>query len=350
MKVTVEQLLNMNYVKYNKMIELINSAFAGSNAETLNIYVDIYSMLKPIYSIDCLIEDYAVITSCIINLCAHYREFFRTRYKVETRFFLVYSENCGYINKQFYPEYNKKTEYNINSNKLMHDMVKNNIELLQTLCPYLPDIHFINGTFETGVIIYDLICKNELIDNSPHMIITKDMYNYQLIPTRDNIIILRPKKNTGFDESYYINKYLALNTYITERKCKYISIDTILMPGLLSLIMTLSSVSERSIKSLFNINTSLKMIEKAINEFKILNGYNSDLQNVFNSIYNDKFKIGFETFQFRYKAIDIIFQHSVYMNTPECKSIIINNLNDPETVKDINNRYFKKCPLDLNRL
>lgn len=350
MKVSLEQIVNMNYVKYSKMIDIVNSVYTGSDATTINIYIDMYSIIKPLYShMSYQINDYSALTACIINMCAHYREFFRTRYNTESRIFIVYSKNCNYINNQFYPEYNYKNLLMFNANKKVDDMIKNNIELLSILCPYLPDIYFVPGTFETGVLIYDLICRNELVDNSPHMIITKDQYNYQLIPTRDNITIVRPKKLHGEDISYYINKSNLVQTYLAERKVKT-KLSNILNPGLLSLIMTLSSVSERNIKSLFNISNAIKIISKSVSDYRILNGYNSDTEHIWNGIYNTNFKIGYTTFEHRFKSIDIINQHSIFINTPECKTIEFKNLFDPDTVRGINNKYFRITPLDLNRL
>lgn len=349
-KISIEQLMNTSYIKYNNMIEIINSAFVGSKAESLNLYVDLYSILKPLYKSDVEIVDYTIITSCIINLCAHYRAFFRQKYKVETAFYLVYSKNCGYINNQYYPEYNKKNEFLFNTNKLIDDMINNNLNLLETLCPYLPDIHFIKGTFETGVIMYDLICRSELNNNDPHIILTKDIYNYQLVPSRNNVIILRPKKANGQDVSYYINQNNLLNIYLKERKCKHT--NQILMPSLLSLIMALSSVHERNIKSLLNITSVFKLLEESVSYNKILNGYNTDLSILYDYIckVTNNFKTGFDTINFRFRSVDIMFQHSAFINTPECKSIVINNLDDPMTVKDINNKYFINNPLDLERL
>lgn len=351
-RLTIERLINSSYVRYNKLVEIVAQAFVGSTANEINIYIDLYSILKGLYSnrSNYVIEDYSSVTSSIINMCAHYREFFRSRYRVESKFFIVYSKNCPYINKQFYPNYNKNNEFKMNSNKMVDDMIKNNLELLETLCPYLPDIHFVQGTFETGVIIYDLICREEVNNRNPHLVITKDVYNYQLVSMRDNITILRPKKSEGNDVSYYINKNNLYVEYLKSRKTDYTGIPAILSPELISLLMTLSSISERNIKSLINIKSALKLLNQNIEQYRILNGYNSDMNNIYNQLNIEKYNIGITTFDHRFKAIDINFQHSVFINTPECASISLNNLYDPENVKMINNKYFKSNPLDLNRL
>lgn len=349
MNVSLEQLINTNYVKYSRMTEIINEVYVNSDATTINVYIDMYSILKPLYSsMEYEIKDYSALTAGIINMCAHYREFFRTRYNTESKYFIVYSKNCNYINNQFYLDYNSKMVSKYNSNKKADDMILNNIELLSILCPYLPEIYFIPSTFETGVVIYDLICRNELLDNSPHMIITKDIYNYQLVPSRNNITIVRPKKYNGNDISYYLTNSNLLNTYIEERKVK--TNPKFLDPGLLSLIMTLSSVSDRNIKSLFNITTSINLLSNAVQNYRIPNGYNSDIELVWNAIYSNKFKIGYTTFEHRFKTIDIISQHMIFINSPESKKIQLSDLFDPENVKAINNKYFKTTPLDLNRL
>lgn len=351
MKVSLEQLVNTNYIKYSRMIDIVNAAYAGSDATNINIYIDMYSMIKVLYSNKQYeIQDYSALTACMINMCAHYRDFFRTRYQTESKIFIIYSKNCSYVNNQFYPDYNRKNAMMFATNKKIDDMILNNVELLKTLCPYLPDIHFVTGTFETGVLIYDLICRNEVENpNTPHMIITKDIYNYQLVPMRNNITIVRPKKVNGVDVSYFINNNNLIDIYLVERKTSAKPITT-LHPGLLSLIMTLSSVSERNIKSLFNITTALRIITTAVANYRILNGYNSDIETIWNAIYDTNFDIGYTTFEHRFKAIDIMSQYSIYLNTPEPKNIQLINLYDPEAVKAINNKYFKMTPLDLNRL
>lgn len=350
-KVSIEQLINSSYIKYNRLTGIINEVFVGSNASHVNIYIDLYSVLKPIFGNNYAILDYSVISSCVINMCAHYREFFKTRYGVSSTIFIVYSQNNPYINNQFYSGYNEKNYKTITSDKLLIDMVKNNIELLELLCPYLPDIHFIKSEYETGVVIYDLICRQEAVAHVPHLVISKDVYNFQLVTLQQDTIILRPKKSKGEDLSYYINRYNVLPTYLLiERKIKPESVIPTLRPELLSTIMAMAGVKERNIKSVCNISSSLKILHRAIEEQKIINGYNSDPLTLYFNIDNSKLSISEKTFEFRFKAIDIYFQYLVYMNTAECKSIKLNNLYDPETLREINDKHFIKYPLNLNAL
>ena len=350
--ILIEQIINSYYIRYNRLVPIINEAFVGSNATKLHLYIDLYSVLKPLYNQEYDIKDYSTVTSCLINMCAHYREFFKKAYQTDTVIYLVYSKNNCIVNKQFYKDYNVKNEFKFNSNKLIQDMIQFNVNLLNIICPYLPDIHFVQGTFESGVLIYDLICRAESMGvHDPHVIITKDAYNYQLVAMNDNIIILRPKKSNQVDESFYISRLNLLHYYLQSRECKTgYEYTGRLMPGLLSLIMTLSSVKERNIKTLSNISTALKLVDKAIVEYKLMNGYNSDPMIIWNGIDNTKLNISDKSFEFRFKAIDIQSQHSIFMTTPECKSIQLLNLDDPQAINQINNQYFINNPIDVLRL
>ena len=62
-------------------------------------------------------------------------------------------------------------------------------------------------------------------------------------------------------------------------------------------------------------------------------------------------KIDAYNFKYRFNAVDLVFQHRLYTMMAESKDISwLINLNDPDTVKDINNKYFIDNPLDLNAL
>jgi len=349
-KVLMNQLINSYLIRYDKLVPLVREAFKFcNNATELNIYIDIYSIVKSLYKIDYEMKEYSTLSSCVINMCAHYRDFFRNA-KIKTNFYLVYSKNCPYINNQFYKNYNFTSQANFNADKSIDDMIQFNIDLMELFCKYLDDIYFIKGTFETGVIIHDLILRNQKDKKRiPNLILTKDIYNYQLV-TNNDTVIFRPKKTSNGDESYYVDHYNLMNRYLADRNTKQQTLT--LLPETLSLLMTLSSVKERGIKMLCNVTTAMSTIQRAIDNYKILNGYNSDTTIIWNGIDNDKLKISEIEFSNRFKAIDIPYQHQIYYNTPECKNIeqFLVNLSDPKTMKAINAEYFIHNQLDFDRL
>lgn len=347
-KIEIERLINSSNIKYEILVNIVNEAFVGSTATEANIYVDLYSILNILYgNINIEFGNFNTLASCIVNIAAHYRHFFRTRYGVDTSVYFIYSTNTPYINNQFIKDYNAKNKDKILNKTIVTKYIKNNIDVLKTLIDYLPNIYLIESEFETGVCIYDLMCRTDLDNRKAHIILTKDIYNYQLVNMKPQTIILRPKSN---DSSFYINEFTLFRHYFSERKIK--KDTTILSPSLLSMVMSLSSVKERNINMIFTVTKAVRLLEDAVKDNKILNGYNSDIQYVWDSIWNKDFPIEFITFNSRFKSIDIMSQYLIYINSTECINIEnkLVNIYAPESVKHINNKYFKNNPLDLNRL
>jgi len=342
-----------NFIKYDKLIEMVNTVFVGSNATSVNIFIDVYSMVKILYkNPNMIIEDYSSLTASVINLCAHLRDFFKTRYRTTSKIYIVSSRNTPAMNILLYPSYNNSIKSAMDHMLSTDEMIVNNMELLETLCPYLPDIFFIKGEYETGVYMYDIMCKNEMLGNmNPNIIITRDVYNFQLIPMRENTVVFRPYKQSGADLSYYLNKNNLFEKFLITDRLVVAKNDIKINPGLFTLFLALSKLPERNIKSLFNTTKAMKILDEAVATFRLHNGYNSDMESVWNSIYKDSFdSIGYSTFKSRFDVIDIQSQHYGFANSPYSKGVVFPNLYDPETVKLINNKYFKNNPLDLNRL
>lgn len=343
MKYSVEQIMYGNYIKYDKMAELTTQSFGRNpycaNSKVLNVYIDMNSLLKILYVYkDMVVEDYTVITSSIINLCAHIREFYR-RIGVATKIFIINSSNTPQSAKQFYASYNEGSinQYNM---KFIHTIIIPNIELLNMLCKYLPDIYFINDdTVDSATLIYSMIEKDSSV---PSMIYTKDSMAFQIVTHFNNAIIFRPKKDKDGDISYWSDFKLAIPgyKYATGRQPNCVPFN----PQLLSLMMSISGVKSRSISTQRTIAQAERLIEDYIGWNVLVNGYNSfDTVNQFCQTIN-----GYE-FASIFKAIDVVFQSGLYVDRSAIDTSIV-DLYDPDAVKQINNEYFRNYPLDLNRL
>lgn len=357
-KISIEQLLYSNFIKYDRMKDLTLEAFRNSNANHVNVYIDMYTMLLGIYEDNVLIEDYSCITSSIVNLCAHIRQYYKSRHGVTTTIYIIYSEPGNSNQNIFYHGYNEVNRNKVASNKKKYDMVLANIELLSLLCPYLYDIFFIyKGNYEPSVIMLDIMCRNEANkNNAPNIVISKSIYAYQLPAVKENTVLFRPKKKSGEDMSWLITPRNIFGEYITRvKQCKpdngyYVA--NFINSRLFSVILALTGVKDRNIKSIINIKQAINLIWKGIESNLILNDYNSDLAFLFNAINHDqKINMASVTFEHRFKAIDLIFQHSVYMESPASKDYSsIVNLFDDNAVREINDKYFRNNPLDLNSL
>ena len=105
--IPLEVLLYSNYIKYDKLKELTNFQFANSNENTLNIYIDMYTILRPLYKRN-LIQNSSIFASMILNLAAHMRAYYWTRHRVATNIYIVMSSNSIVLTKEccMVPEWN----------------------------------------------------------------------------------------------------------------------------------------------------------------------------------------------------------------------------------------------------
>lgn len=363
--IPMESMLYSNYIQWDRMYHLTAQSFSYSNANSINVYIDMGSLISPLYYRfeEFNIKNYSVVTSSIINLCAHIRAYFESRHRVSTKIFIVYSPNCHSYNRSMYYGYNDKSYNNIQNNKVIREMVQTNLGMLNVLCQYLYDIYFISSNWESSVVMYDIMLQEQAKGNkNPSVIFTKDQYVYQIPSIMTQVAIYRPKKggrdlNTGMveDVSWAVTHNSVMQRFISEDRKIDPSKCEGLDPGLLSLLMTLSNCPSRGIKSIFNISTALKLLKQMVSEYQIQNGHSMMVGNVFDYLYeNGKLKadnqLSKQLFVNRFSAIDILTQHQAYFASPDKVINYEINLYDPESVQAINNTHFKDCPLDLNRL
>lgn len=348
-RVNLESLLLSYYIRYDRLFPLCNNALSDINTNTIDIYVDLYDMLKPIYTRDIYANKKFLIVSSIINLAAHLRGYFWSRHRLNTRIFLVYGESITMQHKQFYPTFgDDKFRETINfpsNDKFIHDQ----LEMVKILCGYIYDVYYVPKKSSFSMFVLDNIVKNISV---PSIIITKSKYAYQIPALINSTRIFRPKKSNGEDISYTISKAYIYPNFFN----KITSKDTIdrlsqINPSLLSLMMALTGLPSYNVATLINVSTATKMVIDAIESNRIANDHNADIDFVYNALNGIDKYIDPITFKYRFSAIDLLAQHRIYNSTPEAIDVSwMVNFNDPETMRSINNKYFIDNPLDLNNL
>lgn len=350
--ISSEQVIGSYAVKYKTLTQLINFEYAGSNANDINIFIDLTGILKSITSQPISCNSAYSITASIINLCAHYRNFFNEYYHVHTRFFIILSvlDSATCINAKYVPTYSR---YYIGSNQKINSLVNEALSILEILVPYIEDIAFYRTEYEFGVFVYDVLQYESNIPNHiiPGLILTKDPYSYQLVSDDAFMVkILRPRKENGEDLSYIVNYMTAIDAICQARKTNII--ENNLNSSLISLILSLSRVPERNIQSVHQMPAVIKALNKAVEQKVIMNDRTTDIDYICNVLksngwlnVSDPQKI-----RDRFNAIDIESQYNAfkYLNAPRYNGMV--NLYDPNAVKEISAKYFKDYPLDLNVL
>ena len=208
-KISIANVIYGAYTRHEVLRKLVYETYGNSSiaeATKLNVFVDINSIIHALYSEHnrIVFDNITDISSLIINLCAHYRVFFRNL-GVDTRFFLINSLNTCDINCKFIAEYNYNFKRKVQVTQTT-GIINNNMMLLKILCPYLPAIYYIDTEqqFEVSVIIAHII--EMLNDPNPNLIISKDMYPLQLVTKYKWTSYLCPKKYHGEDVIFLHNR------------------------------------------------------------------------------------------------------------------------------------------------
>lgn len=303
------------------------------------------------------VKTMSIITSTMVNLCAHLRSYYWTRHHVNTNIFLVYSDLSVPYNKTFYPQYNAGNDLKVNANPRITEFIDYNMGLLDTLCPYLPDVYFVRGVYEPSVIILDLIFKEEASGNmAPNLVFTRDDIAMQLPACHPNTTVFLNNKRTGV--SLYSNITNAIPIYLLKSGRKKLmenqsTLDklSVIDSSVLGALIALTNLPGRNMKSEYDINKAINIIYSAFTR-KSLIGRMANPVDLYNALFvGQESKMSVDSFVFRYKAVDLLTMYNDYMFSPFAKDISYKtNLNDGDAVRAINDTYFKENPLDLNRL
>ena len=345
-----------SYVKMDRLQQIVFDTFANTSiaeATHLNIFIDLYSTLHPIFSehYRVNIENYTDVTAGIINMCGHYRKFFRGL-GVHTTFYLIYSDNTCEFNRKFIAGYNE-TFLRKSQIKMFREVVDNNLELFATICPYLPDIHFVKSinNWESSVIIANII--ETLNDGSPNLIISKDFYPLQLCALYPWTSYLYPlKQRGGLDNSIMIPlnekynfRHEFWNLFVKDKPGELKSDLSKISPLNVALFAAMNGLHCREVNTLYNVSASRKVI------FSISNGEDVKIDPI--QLHNDvrvSEIVNVQQIEARLKGLDVTFALPYYKQDPESSGYNFINLEDNGAINKINAKYFENNPLELNKL
>ena len=346
----LESILYGYYIKYTKMKELVEQAFANTpQSNCIDIYVDVFDMLKPIYSREVYADKQYVIVSSVINLAAHLRQYFRKYYGMWTRIFLVYADDSTNNHKQFCREFGRddfKATINYDRN---NEFILSQLELVKILAAYIEDVYFVKKSTMFPIFVYDNILKNP---NKPVIILTKNNYAYQIPALVPNTAVFRPKKYISDDTSFAVYGPNVLFQYYSNitgvKTTEYIRA---ISPQHLGLLMSLTGNNQFNLRPAISSTVTIRILSESIHYGKLLNSHTADIDYVYSVLPELQKYIDITSLRFRYSACDIVYQHLLYSQMPEALDYTwMVNFKDPSTVQDINNRYFVDNPLDLNSL
>ena len=354
---TIEQMITGSFVKYNRLSKIINETYYGSQATELNLFIDINSAIRQLYSIDAWTYKYKhiyEIVATLINMCGHYRYFFKYL-GVTTNIYLIYGLNCPKINDTFIQGYNSKFINSYIKKPDITELIYNNLEILKLITQYIPRIYYFDiGTNEVSAMIDYIINytkkKKKGIEN---LVISKDILMLQLVPEH-NVRILKPNKtkNDG-DLSYISDNNNLIKRFCVEYRGGKEPKENI-NPCFLQNILTMTRLPERSIytKSTLSIPKTIHIIEQGIKN-RFLNEGILYTQSSMNTVLEAMdIQCNRAELDMKFKAINTHYQSAFVLLTekPDLKYLRFVDMEDPISLKEIVSKYFYNIPIDLERL
>lgn len=184
----IEKILHSKKLNYQDLTEITNLYF-DKKEETINIYIDLFDILKPMYS-PLLQDEFRTLRSEsqmniiaeTINIVGHYRHFFATRFNKYTTIVFYYSSKIDNYYTTIEPDY-KKSFYNkrlLNRNPefyILNKTLNECISVIKEYLNYIPHAYLI----DTGSMDPRLF---------PNLMKNKDLFNNGLINADDKTIIM----------------------------------------------------------------------------------------------------------------------------------------------------------------
>lgn len=342
------------YTRYATLGPISKLAFDHTGASELAIFIDLDDIMIRISNAseanDITTELDVPILSSIINMCGHYRNFYRSSFGVRTTFFIVVNPNNVYEECSICDEYN----HPIPSNAVTQ-LKTRIVESLHNIVPYLPNVYLVpaNCDFNGAVGAIRYYCQNT--QNIPCMVISKDPMVSVL--GNQNCWILRPKKYNGNDTSVIVQPQDAFRYYYNLRTNHTITDEmNSIVYNTLDAYMVLVGVPSRGIKGVMKRHYSaLKLLAECINDPRnIVSNSNrlidADIQALCTAAGYD-FSVANKVID-RFRSINVGYVSEVIawngMRNTITNAII--DLYDKELMFKLNETTFSKFPLDLNGL
>ena len=303
---------------------------------------------------------YRQIISNIINVSAHYRNYF-SRHHVKSNIIYYFNEvpdtESKYNNSAIWEDYRYHYYESLNSMDRMNinNMIRESIQFIRIITEYIEDVYMVGTTHvESSMVPFTFMMENFLPCNV-NIIVTKDSYDFQYC-TYNSLVITRQGMEPVLLTKKNLMKYLMVVNDMNVEETRVIH------HKLLTFILACRGDKKRSLET--SKGLGFKTIYKqllALYEAGYLLDDDPDtmslqsLMHVFNK--NGKFKYlqdaeeEIKRIIAKYHVIDFETQYRVINKTQKKQmEIQLTNKTDPGALVEINERYFSDYPLQLMEL
>lgn len=348
-----EPLINMHKIKYEILNDLVRKNL--KHGRHLNIYINLDTIFKHFFSEKVMGDinnmkgfEPMEMSGALINMIAHYRDFFWRYWNIPTSFYLYLANRKPVINDQFYDGYMKDF---IKKRKVKHpefgplnEVINDNMKLANIISLYVKDAYCLPGNgLEPTLGPYHIM--NKVRDNIDicHLILTKDENDFQLLNAAENAHVLRLK----YDKSYMINRdtiYMERFKKIKYRPEEHISSE------LYPVLLAFSGLKSRSIDPIkgYGFVKVMKKLDQAIQEGMLPNSYISDMMTLCHVLDVPEL---YPEISNRFKAIDLKTGYQM-LGTGAIETIesMLIDRYDNASIMGLNDEYYRNNPLRLIEL
>jgi hypothetical protein len=349
---TIEKILNSKKIRYELMNQLFTKYPRG--VTTVTMYIDLFSILNNIYNpnVTEAIADYfdddkrLIISSNIINMAAHFRNYFATRQGKYTNIVFYYSLEESKYEKEVYPEY-RKTYYEKRFGKnpdfvMINELIRDNIKLCEIISDYLPHIYFVNSKDINPILVPYHFMEYQLPEEMA------------VVYSNDKIQSLNCAfyKNTKFLTANYGNvslyKRLDLLDYYSGTDEYNYSL------GLLPYTMAIAGYKKYDISGVkgYAEKKACKYINHLI-DIGILSDARYQNKEMFLEDFCKDTKFKEENKDIVKRNIDLFHLPTMYEKLSEAdkeRAFAVKDLVDIKSIISINDEYYTKYPLQLEEL
>lgn len=284
---TLESIFNYKKTKF-LILEDTMKPYIDENIENINLYIDVWSIISRLYQPNMVDgmnfsnDTIQTISSQIINIAAHYRNYIWTRLgKYSTIYFFYSNKEDNFlksINKDYKSDIYTKIDARNPVYMKLNKIINKSIDLAKLVITYLPNIYFIdtkNISPSLGMYYFNTKDKDE---KSYTFILSSDKVQFQLA-LNSNTTILHLKG----DETTAIDKLDLISNLFPKKKRDDVFIT--LVPEFYVFILGFIGEKKLSLNGLpkYGISKTIKLLEKLIDK-RTLSNIEYDLDTFLESI------------------------------------------------------------------
>ena len=353
-------------IRYLKLNQLFGSLHLNG-IKTVTLYINLESILSPLHqnsyeeylssaTSDSVNEEYKSVIANIINIAAHYRNYF-TKGHVFSNIVFFYNEldnKNGYNNSIHISKYRKSyyDTYNDSKYERVNEIIKGAIEYCHKIVDFIDSVYILKTNRLDSSVIPFMCSKNcKALKADLNMILTKDVYDWQYVNHR--FLVLIPKGDDSIILYQKILMQYLIFKYDMEDKYK-ILISPLLYPFILSIMGN----KKRNLQKVKGIG--FKKVYKELEKLYIKDFLSDENPSSYNIEYLNELirdNNGFYSTGVRelvvnnYYAIDIERQLNIsdWKENDKILSGIVNRY-DVDGLKRLNDRTFSDHPINLVEL